>query len=100
MFIKVFVPNANGKIELTVQELETLLKQAADKAVAEDREHRPLNVGSGLLNQPYYKEFPHNDPAWNWTKITCGDTNSALLTTNNKNISTTTMGINKELKGE
>ena len=35
MFIKVFIPNANGKIELTVQELEALLKDAADKAVSE-----------------------------------------------------------------
>ena len=35
MFIKVFVPNANGKIELSVQELEALLKDAADKAVHE-----------------------------------------------------------------
>ena len=35
MFIKVFVPNANGKIELSVQELETLLKDAAAKAVSE-----------------------------------------------------------------
>ena len=35
MFIKVFVPNANGKIELTVQELEALLKDAAAKAVSE-----------------------------------------------------------------
>ena len=35
MFIKVFVPNANGKIELSVQELEALLKDAATKAVSE-----------------------------------------------------------------
>ena len=35
MFIKVFVPNVNGKIELTVQELEALLKDAAAKAVSE-----------------------------------------------------------------
>ena len=35
MFIKVFIPNVNGKIELTVQELEALLKDAAAKAVSE-----------------------------------------------------------------
>jgi hypothetical protein len=98
MFIKAFVPNANGKIELTVQELESLLKQAADKAVAEDREHRPLTVGNGLLNQPYYKQPSDADPLWDWTKITCGNTNSALLTNNKNNI--TTIGINKEIKGE
>ena len=97
MFIKVFVPNANGKIELTVQELESLLKQAADKAVAEDRENRPSTFG-GLLNQPYYKELPNNDPAWDWTKVTCSDTNSTLLA--NKNIITTATGASKEMKGE
>ena len=97
MFIKVFVPNANGKIELTVQELETLLKQATDKAVAEDRENRPSTIG-GLLNQPYYKELTNNGPAWDWTKVTCNDTNSTLLT--NKNIITTATGASKEMKGE
>lgn len=97
MFIKVFVQNANGKIELTVQELESLLKQAADKAVAEDREHRPLTVG-GLLNQPYYKQPSNVDPTLDWTKVTCGDTISTLLV--NKNTNTTTIGINKEIKGE
>jgi hypothetical protein len=41
MFIKVFVPNHNGKIELSVQELETLIKEAVDKAIIEDRANRP-----------------------------------------------------------
>ena len=41
MFIKVFVPNHNGKIELSVQELEALIKEAVDKAIVEDRANRP-----------------------------------------------------------
>ena len=41
MFIKIFVPNHNGKIELSVQELETLIKEAVDKAIIEDRANRP-----------------------------------------------------------
>ena len=41
MFIKVFIPNHNGKIELSVQELEALIKEAVDKAIAEDRANRP-----------------------------------------------------------
>ena len=97
MFIKIFVPNANGKIELTVQELESLLKQAVDKAVAEDRENRPSTFG-GLLNQPYYKQPSDADPVWDWTKVTCGHTNSTLLA--NKNIITTATGASKEMKGE
>lgn len=32
MFIKIFTPNENGKIELTIEELETLLQEAVDKA--------------------------------------------------------------------
>lgn len=32
MFIKIFTPNENGKIELTVKELETLIQEAVDKA--------------------------------------------------------------------
>ena len=35
MFIKVFVPNSRGKIELTVEELEELLSDACEKAVKE-----------------------------------------------------------------
>ena len=41
MFIKVLVPNHNGKIELSVEELETLIQEAVDKAVNEDRANRP-----------------------------------------------------------
>jgi hypothetical protein len=48
MFIKVFVPNANGKIELSVKELETLIQEAVDKAITEDRANRPYNYG-GIL---------------------------------------------------
>jgi hypothetical protein len=32
MFIKIFTPNENGKIELTIEELETLIQEAVDKA--------------------------------------------------------------------
>ena len=88
MFIKVFVPNANGKIELTVQELESLLKQAADKAVAEDRENRPYNWGT--LNQPIYKEYIGDGNKWDWTKVTClNATDPTLLKNNESKISTT-----------
>jgi hypothetical protein len=32
MFIKIFTPNENGKIELTTKELEALIQEAVDKA--------------------------------------------------------------------
>ena len=35
MFIKILTPNHNGKIELTVRDLEALIKEAVDKALSE-----------------------------------------------------------------
>lgn len=35
MFIKILTPNHNGKIELTVRDLEALIKEAVDKAIDE-----------------------------------------------------------------
>lgn len=35
MFIKILTPNHNGKIELTVRDLEALIQEAVDKAVSE-----------------------------------------------------------------
>lgn len=92
MFIKVFVPNANGKIELTVQELESLLKQAADKAVAEDRANRPYNWGT--LNQPIYKEYIDTGDGnkWDWTKVTCLNATDPTLLKNNESKTSTIKG--------
>lgn len=53
MFIKVFVPNANGKIELSVQELEALLKDAAAKAVSEKCANCNRYWHDGLSTTPY-----------------------------------------------
>lgn len=35
MFIKILTPNHNGKIELTVKDLEALIQEAVDKAIRE-----------------------------------------------------------------
>ena len=35
MFIKILTPNHNGKIELTVKDLECLIQEAVDKATKE-----------------------------------------------------------------
>ena len=53
MFIKILTPNHNGKIELTVDDLEALIQEAVDKAVREDRANRSLqswyvNDGIGI----------------------------------------------------
>ena len=75
MFIKILTPNHNGKIELTVRDLEALIQEAVDKAVAEDRAHRPIQFwyGNGDVNKI------DTTPSWDWTKVTCNDNNATLL---------------------
>lgn len=70
MFIKVFVPNANGKIELSVQELEALLKDASDKAVRE----KCANCNRGYYGGITYLNTNDSNQNWDWTKVTCGTT--------------------------
>jgi hypothetical protein len=78
MFIKILTPNHNGKIELTVADLEALIQEAVDKAVREDRANRPYNTwygGNTLLNQNPPVEVTltkKTDPMWDWSKVTCG----------------------------
>jgi hypothetical protein len=70
MFIKVFVPNANGKIELSVQELEALLKDAADKAVRE----KCANCNRGYYGGITYLNTNNSNQDLDWTKVTCDNT--------------------------
>lgn len=76
MFIKILTPNHNGKIELTVRDLEALIQEAVDKAVAEDRANRPIQFwyGNGDINKI--------DTTPDWTKVTCNDNNVTLLSSN------------------
>jgi hypothetical protein len=79
MFIKILTPNHNGKIELTVADLEALIQEAVDKAVREDRANRPYNTWYGsttLLNQnPPLEITPTKtiEPTWDWNKVVCND---------------------------
>lgn len=81
MFIKILTPNHNGKIELTVADLEALIQEAVDKAVREDRVNRPYNTwygGTALLNQnPQLEITPikSTEPTWDWSKVICGNSN-------------------------
>ena len=79
MFIKILTPNHNGKIELTVKDLEALIQEAVDKAIAEERANRPLQFwyGNGDINE--IKTTPNFD----WNKVTCNDNNATLLNSNN-----------------
>lgn len=81
MFIKILTPNHNGKIELTVADLEALIQEAVDKAIREDRANRPYNTwygGNTLLNQNPPLEITlskKTEPTWDWSKVTCSDNN-------------------------
>jgi hypothetical protein len=79
MFIKIFTPNHNGKIELTVKDLEALIQEAVDKAVTEDRANRPIQFwyGDGDINKI------DRTPKWDWTKVTCNDNSATLLSSSN-----------------
>jgi hypothetical protein len=87
MFIKILTPNHNGKIELTARDLEALIQEAVDKAIAEDRANRPYNTwygGTTLLNGKVNETgSPSNIDG---TKVTCtGNKNITLLSQNNNN---------------
>ena len=79
MFIKILTLNDNGKIELTVEELEALIQEAVDKAITEDRANRPYQFcygDGGEINKI------NTTPGWDWTKVTCNYNNPTLLSSN------------------
>ena len=85
MFIKILTPNHNGKIELTVKDLEALIQEAVDKAIVEDRANRPYNTWYGsttLLNGKTHEIG--STPNMDWAKVTCnGDKATLLSSTSN-----------------
>ena len=85
MFIKILTPNHNGKIELTVKDLEVLIEDAVEKAIRE----KCANCTRVWQNSPsvtYLSHTPINthEPKWDPYKVTClGDS----ITTNDTTIS-------------
>ena len=92
MFIKVFVPNSRGRIELTVDELEELLSDACEKAVREK---------CATCNRGYYGGVTYlntgNEKEWDWNKVTCS---SESISVANSGTQSTLSNENKELIGE
>lgn len=79
MFIKILTPNHNGKIELTVRDLEALIQEAVDKAVREDRANRPYNYYglstlTGTASGIKLTDKQTENTPW-WTTVTCEDLN-------------------------
>ena len=92
MFIKILTPNQNGKIELTVGDLEALIQEAVDEAITEDRANRPYQFWDG--NGGEINKI-NTTPVWDWTKVTCDGNNPTLLSSNSnsKNNNQATGGI-------
>jgi hypothetical protein len=77
MFIKILTPNHNGKIELTVRDLEALIQEAVDKAVREKCAGcvRGCYGGITYLNGT---QLNHTEPSIDWSKVTCGNSNDTI----------------------
>ena len=93
MFIKVFVPNSRGKIELTVEELEELLSEACEKAVRE--KCATCNRGWYGTGVTYLNSGNSGSPT-DWTRIACSSecANNAKIQAGGQNIkASNTSGI-------
>lgn len=77
MFIKILTPNHNGKIELTVRDLEALIQEAVDKAIREKCAGCTRGYYGGItyLNGT---QLNHTEPTLDWSKVTCGNSNDTL----------------------
>jgi hypothetical protein len=92
MFIKILTPNHNGKIELTVRDLEALIQEAVDKAMREKC--------AGCSRGYYYGGITYlntnnntgvdSTPKWDPYKITCSSesVNNAKIQVNGQTINT------------
>lgn len=105
MFIKVFVPNSRGKIELTVEELEELLSDACEKAI---REKCATCTRGYYYGGVTYLNSNNRVDTTDWAKVTCSsecannakiEANGQSITTNNTNGITLMKTIN-EMIGE
>jgi hypothetical protein len=95
MFIKVFVPNSRGKIELTVEELEELLSDACEKAVKE--KCATCNRGWYGTGITYLNSGNNGGSNTDWTKVTCSNENARVV---NLSTQSTLSNTVNELIGE
>ena len=98
MFIKILTPNHNGKIELTVRDLEALIQEAVDKAVREKCSNCTRGYYSGIT---YLNGTQSNrtESSIDWSKVTCGNSNDTLPeNTNALGSDVTVWGVNNTAK--
>ena len=96
MFIKVFVPNSRGKIELTVEELEELLSDACEKAVRE----KCASCNRGYYGSVTYLNSDNSGSNTDWAKVTCSNENARVVNLSTENTQSTLSSQIKELTGE
>ena len=97
MFIKILTPNHNGKIELTVKDLEALIQEAVDKATKEKCAGCTRGYyGGGLSYLGTTPAINLKDSGigdnWEPCKITCSTESIAGVKDTN-----TAIGINKNI---
>ena len=93
MFIKILTPNHNGKIELTVRDLEALIQEAVDKAIREKCAGCTRGYYGGItyLNSGTGIDSTDSTPKWDPYKVTCSsecsnNTNNAKIQVSGQNI--------------
>ena len=92
MFIKILTPNPNGKIELTVEDLEALIQEAVDEAITEDRANRPYQFQCG---NGWEINKVNTTPYCDCTKVTFNGNNPNLPSSisNSKSDNKVTSGV-------
>jgi hypothetical protein len=87
MFIKILTPNHNGKIELTVKDLEALIEEAVDKAIREKCAGCTRGYYGGIT---YLNTNTGIDstPKWDPYKVTCSSecATNAKIQVNGQNV--------------
>jgi hypothetical protein len=73
MFIKILTPNHNGKIELTVRDLEALIQEAVDKAVSEK---------CAGCNRGYWYNYCDSNPIHTYPNLTVSGTTESNIMDN------------------
>lgn len=97
MFIKVFIPNSRGKIELTVQELEELLSDACEKAVRE--KCATCNRSYWISTTPNVTYLNGQNGNFSLNEVTC-DSHQFSAETNTQGTQNTLSSKINELIGE
>ena len=94
MFIKILTPNHNGKVELTVADLEALIQEAVDKAIRE--KCTGCNKYYGGFTYLGNEQLNKTDKTYDWSKIICNSTEGSIGTSVYTKVNTNDCQENKK----